>query len=272
MRGRCGGGHRRRHRPCPPRSTSTRSEPPSRSIATRWERTSRATRRVAFARSDDGKRILLRVANGDAVRRVSRLGGGEVVSTLSFGDELDAATFAPDGKVYAVSRKGAPRGKVVAFAPPFDRSSPLLTSFRRATRHRGRRRDRGRALRCGALGRSVAHPAPFAAPETGTARARGEGHPPAKKGGPASRSTPKAPPTPPTTIAARLARACVGGACRFARAPASRASCGSARTSRPRGGPCRTPRWMLYRAGEHRFVPTSLARSFLRDGRHRGRP
>jgi prolyl oligopeptidase len=77
-------------------------------------------------RSDDGKYVLVHVANGDGgeyAHHVVKAGASPVTSTrLSvFADELVLTAFAPDGKVWGVSRKGAPRGKVVVFSPPFDK-------------------------------------------------------------------------------------------------------------------------------------------------------
>jgi prolyl oligopeptidase len=77
-------------------------------------------------RSDDGKSVLVHVANGDGgeyehhvvTAGPSTLAG---VRLSAFADELVLTTFAPDGKVWGVSRKGAPRGKVVVFSPPFDK-------------------------------------------------------------------------------------------------------------------------------------------------------
>ncbi len=76
---------------------------------------------VELVRSDDGKRILARVSNGDGGEVENHLlDGGRWLRLSRFEDELSAATFGPDGKVYAVSRRGAPWGKVVAFAAPFE--------------------------------------------------------------------------------------------------------------------------------------------------------
>lgn len=82
-------------------------------------------------RSDDGKYVLVHVANGDGgeyahhVLRASGSGGGggatESVRLSDFADELVHASFGPDGKIWGVSRKGAPRGKVVVFSPPYDK-------------------------------------------------------------------------------------------------------------------------------------------------------
>ena len=83
---------------------------------------------IALVRSDDGKRIVARVENGD---------GGEVEHHVladttkanapwtrlsKFEDGMSAVAFGPEGKVYVVARKDAPKGKVVAFAPPYDKA------------------------------------------------------------------------------------------------------------------------------------------------------
>ena len=77
-------------------------------------------------RSEDGKSVLVHVANGDGgeyehhvvTAGPSTLAG---VRLSAFADELVLTTFAPDGKIWGVSRKGAPRGKVVVFSPPYDK-------------------------------------------------------------------------------------------------------------------------------------------------------
>ena len=80
-------------------------------------------------RSDDGKYVLVHVANGDGgeyahhvLRAGAGAGAGEAPKQLSvFADELIHTSFGADGKIWGISRKGAPRGKVVVFAPPFDK-------------------------------------------------------------------------------------------------------------------------------------------------------
>jgi prolyl oligopeptidase len=78
-------------------------------------------------RSEDGKYVLVRVANGDGgefahhVVKAGAQGPQDGVRLSSFPDELVLATFAADGKIWGISRKGAPRGKVVVFTPPFDK-------------------------------------------------------------------------------------------------------------------------------------------------------
>ncbi len=78
---------------------------------------------VELQTSDDGRFVLARVANGDGGAfehhvLVPGAAGWKRIST--FDDELSTATFGPKGKLYLLSRKGAPRGKIMALAPPFD--------------------------------------------------------------------------------------------------------------------------------------------------------
>jgi prolyl oligopeptidase len=82
---------------------------------------------VELARSDDGKTILATVANGDGgeFEHHVRVDGAWKRMTR-FADEIVTASFGGDGKIYAVSRKGAPRGKVVVFAPPFDKGETII--------------------------------------------------------------------------------------------------------------------------------------------------
>ncbi len=79
-------------------------------------------------RSDDGKWILVQVANGDGgeyahhvLRSTAPASAAAAVRLSNFSDELVHASFGADGKVWGISRKGAARGKVVFFTPPFDK-------------------------------------------------------------------------------------------------------------------------------------------------------
>lgn len=84
---------------------------------------------VELERSDDGRFILARVANGDGgefEHHVLRPGATTWTRLSTFEDKIIHTTFAPDGKVYGISRKGAPRGKVISFAAPFDKASPTF--------------------------------------------------------------------------------------------------------------------------------------------------
>jgi prolyl oligopeptidase len=80
---------------------------------------------IALEASDDGRVVLAEVSNGDGGEVEHHALAQDVAKTPSwtrlsrFEDEAAHAVFGPDGKIYAVSRKGAPRGKVIAFAPPF---------------------------------------------------------------------------------------------------------------------------------------------------------
>ena len=82
---------------------------------------------VKLDRSADGKAILATVENGDSGDFEHHvLVNGKWKRLTHFDDGLTTATFGPDGKLYVVSRKDAPRGKVVSFAPPFDKQTELL--------------------------------------------------------------------------------------------------------------------------------------------------
>ncbi|MDB4946494.1 MAG: Prolyl endopeptidase, partial [Labilithrix sp.] len=87
---------------------------------------------IELERSDDGRSILVHVENGDggeyAHHVIKAAGGGaqEGQRLATFSDELVKTTWGEGGKIYGISRKGAPRGKVVVFAPPFDRSEVVV--------------------------------------------------------------------------------------------------------------------------------------------------
>ena len=89
---------------------------------------------IELERSDDGKNVLVRVANGDGgefahhVIRGNVSAAQEGTKLAGFTDELAHTTFAPDGKIYGISRKGAARGKVVVFAPPFDKPAEVAAA------------------------------------------------------------------------------------------------------------------------------------------------
>ncbi len=89
---------------------------------------------IALRASDDAGAILAEVSNGDGgeiehhvllQRKGAPSNVGPWRRLTRFDEEASHATFAPDGKVYVVTRKDAPRGKVVAFAPPYDK--PAVT-------------------------------------------------------------------------------------------------------------------------------------------------
>ncbi len=84
---------------------------------------------IDLERSEDGKNILVHVANGDGGDVAHYVIGGATAGAqkgtrlAAFADELAHATFAPDGRIFGISRHGAPRGKIVVFAPPFATST-----------------------------------------------------------------------------------------------------------------------------------------------------
>lgn len=85
---------------------------------------------VELERSDDGRFVLARVANGDGgefEHFALRPGQTEWTRLSKLEDKIIQTVFAPDGKIYGVSRKGAPRGKVVVWSAPFDKApDPVL--------------------------------------------------------------------------------------------------------------------------------------------------
>jgi prolyl oligopeptidase len=211
---------------------------------------------VELLRNDDGKRILARVSNGDGGEVENHLlDGGKWIRLSRFEDEVSSATFGPDGKVYAVSRKGAPRGKVVAFSPPFDkidRGGPetvlaegdaVIDEVRitKSALYTIEIADGPSRMRRFPLG-------PKAEPLASEPKT------PAKKGA-AVRSPP-----PPATIAL--------GARGVASAVLPLAPVVSVTGALRIGDDLllrveshvEPPRWMLYRANEHRLVATSLAK------------
>lgn len=77
---------------------------------------------VELDRSDDGKAVLAIVANGDGGEYEHHVvAGGKWTRLTKLDDLVTTAVFAPDGKIYAISRKGALRGKVISWSPPFDK-------------------------------------------------------------------------------------------------------------------------------------------------------
>lgn len=77
---------------------------------------------IELDRSDDGKTVLATVENGDGGEYEHHVvANGKWTRLTKLEDLATTAVFGADGKVYAISRKGALRGKVIAFAPPFDK-------------------------------------------------------------------------------------------------------------------------------------------------------
>ncbi len=224
---------------------------------------------VELLRSKDGKHLLAHVSNGDGGEVEHHVFDGSKWARLSrFEDELSAATFGPDGKVYAVSRKGAPRGKIVAFAPPFDRASATEVLAEgdaviedvvvtKAAIYTVEIADGPSRVRRFPL---VVKPEPLAR-ELRSAKPT-KGAKPAKKGAP-----PPPPAPPPTTIAPgeRGAAAAVLPLPPVSSITAAVGLGGSDDLLLRVESFVEPPRWMLYRANEHRLVPTSLAKKPAHD-------
>jgi len=220
---------------------------------------------VELRRSEDGKQTLALVSNGDGGEVEHHVFAGGRWSRISrFEDELSAATFGLDGKVYAVSRKGAPRGKVVAFAPPFDRASPadvlpesdaviedvLVTKNAlyvvEIVDGPSRVRRFPLDIKPEPLARELGRTKPSKPSKT------------AKKKG----ARPAPPPPPPPIVLAPGARGPVAAVLPL---PSVASITGALAV----GGDdlllrvesfVEPPRWMFYRSNEHRLVPTSLRR------------
>jgi prolyl oligopeptidase len=76
---------------------------------------------VELKRGDGGRAILAEVQNGDGgeFMHFVRL-GGKWKQLSQFADEWSHASFGRDGSLFVMSRKGAPRGKVLRLRKPYD--------------------------------------------------------------------------------------------------------------------------------------------------------
>jgi prolyl oligopeptidase len=74
---------------------------------------------IELGTSRDGKLVLAQVANGDGGEFAFYLHGkkGAFTQVTTFADQVIAARFGADGKLYLLSRKGAPRGSILVLAP-----------------------------------------------------------------------------------------------------------------------------------------------------------
>jgi prolyl oligopeptidase len=208
---------------------------------------------ILLLRSRDGRRILAVVSNGDGGEYEHHvLDGGKWHRLSRFEDALSAASFAEDGKIYAVSRKGAPRGKIVALAPPFDHRSisDVIPEGDAVIDGVVATKDALYAVET-ADGPSRMRRFPLGAKAEPLAR---EAAKPAKRG---KGTTPK---SKPETIPAG-ARGPV--AAELLLPPVASVSevvaVGDDLLVRVESF-VTPPRWMVYRASEHRLVPTSLER------------
>lgn len=205
---------------------------------------------IELLRSHDGKRILAHVSNGDGGEVEHHVLESGVWTRLSrFEDEMSAATFGPDGKVYVVSHKGAPRGKVLAFAPPFT----------------------GRPVEVVPEGDAVIEDVVVTTDavytiEIADGPSRVRRFPLAVQPEPLAREPPrkmpkkKAPPSKPTIIAPGAR----GVSAAILPLPPIASVTGWLRAGDDLllrvESYVESPRWMLYRANEHRLVPTALVK------------
>jgi prolyl oligopeptidase len=209
---------------------------------------------TVLLRSDDGKRILAHVSNGDGGEVEHHVFDGSRWMRLTrFEDEAAAATFGPDGKVYVVSRRGAPRGKVIAFAPPFDQPATEVL-------------PEGDAV----IDDVVATKDTLYVVEIvdGPSRVRrfplgAKAEPLAREPKPAAKGTKKVPPPGPSAPQTIPPGARGYAAAVLPLPPVSSVS-GVVRVGEDlllrTESYVEPPRFLLYRAGEHRFVATGLAK------------
>jgi prolyl oligopeptidase len=78
---------------------------------------------IQLRASPDGQTILATVANGDggefAFHAIDARAGGRTTPLFQFADKVIAGKFGPDGALYLISRRGAPRGAVLRLARPY---------------------------------------------------------------------------------------------------------------------------------------------------------
>jgi len=73
---------------------------------------------IALGTSDDGKYILAEVANGDGGEFAHYLFDGKAWKQLTrFEDKVTSMSFGRDGRLYLLSKAGAPRGKILRLDP-----------------------------------------------------------------------------------------------------------------------------------------------------------
>jgi prolyl oligopeptidase len=71
---------------------------------------------ITLSSTDDGKYILATVANGDGgdVAHYVMGPGGKWMQLTTYEDQIKATAFGPDGTLYLLSRKDAPKGQILA--------------------------------------------------------------------------------------------------------------------------------------------------------------
>ena len=71
---------------------------------------------ISLSTSDDGRYLMVKVANGDGGEFAFHMmgPGGHWTSIAQFSDGIKAAVFGKDAKIYLLSKKDAPRGRILA--------------------------------------------------------------------------------------------------------------------------------------------------------------
>jgi prolyl oligopeptidase len=73
---------------------------------------------ISLGTSDDGKYVLAEVANGDGGEYAHYLFDGKAWKQLTrFEDKITSMSFGRDGRLYLLSKAGAPRGKILRMTP-----------------------------------------------------------------------------------------------------------------------------------------------------------
>ena len=74
---------------------------------------------IALASSDDGQFVLATVKNGDGgeAEQYLRKADGAWTKIASLADDAAHGRFGPDGSLYLISHRGAPRGRILRLAP-----------------------------------------------------------------------------------------------------------------------------------------------------------
>ncbi|HTS77822.1 MAG TPA: prolyl oligopeptidase family serine peptidase [Bryobacteraceae bacterium] len=90
---------------------------------------------ITMQGSDDGKFVLIKVANGDGGEYLHYIMSppGEPAQITRISDQTSLAAFGPNGALYLMSNKDAPMGKLVLASPPrflFADAKPAVTTGR----------------------------------------------------------------------------------------------------------------------------------------------
>lgn len=216
---------------------------------------------VELKQSADGALALALVSNGQGAIELYVFDGRAWSRLARFEDELSTAAFGPDGRVYAATRSGAPRGRIVAFAPPWGRAAAVdvlpesdaiiddLIVTKDALYVIGI--ADGRSL----VRRFVLDPKPEP-----LARELRPPPKPRKSTKAPKKRRPQPPPPPPITIAPG-ARGPAAAVLPLSPARVTRVIALDEDLLLRTESFVEPSRWVLYRAAEHRLVPTSLAQT-----------